>query len=276
MSRLVSSLVALAACVACVPTWAQASASSANPPNALRLAITGGMQVEKQFDGPSGLTGWVLKSNRSAEHTVVYTTADGQTLVVGTLFDAQGQNLSTRDKTLHVPKPDYAKFWQRVESSTWVAEGAQGPAVKAVLYAFLDPNCVYCHMAWTALQAYHRAGVQVRWIPVGFLRADSLGKAAAILESREPAQALREHELNTGPGKSGIAPVTPKPATLARLQSNQALMAEMGISGTPGFVWKDASGQVQVKVGMPRLAEFATMTGVPEQPVTDPDLQRFR
>lgn len=267
---------ALAAALVVVSPWGAAQNAPTALPDALRMAVAGGMHVEKQFDGPSGLTGWVLKPSQGLDYTVVYTTADGQTLVVGTLFDAQGQNLGARDKTLHAPKPDFGKFWPRIESSAYVAEGAQGKAVKSVLYAFLDPNCPYCHFAWKALQPYLTAGVQVRWIPVGFLRADSAGKAAAILEAPHPAQALREHELNTGPGKSGIAAVTPKVETRARLDANQALMAEMGITGTPGFVWKDKTGQVQVRTGMPRLAEFATMTGVPEQALSDPELERFR
>jgi thiol:disulfide interchange protein DsbG len=250
--------------------------TSGEVPAALQLAVTGGMKIQKRFEGPSGLTGWVVAPTRGVDSTIVYTTSDGKTLVVGTLFDATGTNLTVADRDAHAPKVDYAQFWQRVESSAYIAEGAQGKDVKAVLYAFLDPNCIYCHLAWKALRSYEQAGVQVRWIAVGFLQASSMGKSAAILEAADPAKALAEHETNYGPGKSGIAPVTPKPETRAKIQSNEALMQEMGITGTPGFVWKDAAGKVKVKVGMPRLAEFAEMTGLPEQNVTDPDLQRFR
>jgi thiol:disulfide interchange protein DsbG len=48
------------------------------------------------------------------------------------------------------------------------------------------------------------------------------------------------------------------------------------MSGTPGIVWKDKKGKVQVKGGMPRLSEFAGITGLPEQKIDDPALARFR
>lgn len=272
-SPLVRATMVAAALTAAGSNFAQ---SAPDVPPALQMAVTGGLKIEKRFDAPSGLTGWVVAPSRGVDSTIVYTTNDGKTLLVGTLFDATGTNLTTLDRERHVPKPDYGVFWERVENSTFVTEGAQGKDVKAVLYAFLDPNCIYCHLAWKALQPYEQAGVQVRWIAVGFLQASSMGKSAAILEATDPAQALREHETNYGPGKSGIAPVTPKPETRARIDANQKLMQDMGITGTPGFVWKDADGRVQVKVGMPRLAEFAQMTGLPEQDIRDPDLQRFR
>lgn len=49
-----------------------------------------------------------------------------------------------------------------------------------------------------------------------------------------------------------------------------------GINGTPGIVWKDKQGKVNIKAGMPRLSEIPRITGLPEQKVDDPDLARFR
>ncbi|MBR7914641.1 hypothetical protein KDX16_02130 [Burkholderia vietnamiensis] len=48
---------------------------------------------------------------------------------------------------------------------------------------------VLLHLLWKALQPYENAGLQVRLIPIGFLRNDSTGKAAALLDSKEKSHA---------------------------------------------------------------------------------------
>jgi thiol:disulfide interchange protein DsbG len=48
------------------------------------------------------------------------------------------------------------------------------------------------------------------------------------------------------------------------------------VSGTPGLVWKDEKGRVQVKTGMPRLAQLPSITGLPAQKIDDPELKEFR
>jgi thiol:disulfide interchange protein DsbG len=53
-------------------------------------------------------------------------------------------------------------------------------------------------------------------------------------------------------------------------------MEKFAINGTPGIVWKDANGKIQIKGGMPRLSEIARITGLPEQRIDNPDLQKFR
>lgn len=71
----------------------------------------------------------------------------------------------------------------------------QGAATsKNVIYVFFDPNCVFCHFAWKALQPYVKAGLQVRWVPVGFLKPTSAQRAAAIREAKTPTQALDFNE----------------------------------------------------------------------------------
>ena len=53
-------------------------------------------------------------------------------------------------------------------------------------------------------------------------------------------------------------------------------MQRLGISGTPGVVWKDMQGKINVKGGMPRLGELPAITGLPEQKIDDPALAKFR
>ncbi|MFG1490081.1 hypothetical protein ABMA58_12600, partial [Oceanospirillum sp. HFRX-1_2] len=61
-----------------------------------------------------------------------------------------------------------------------------------------------------------------------------------------------------------------------QLQNNMKLMQRFGIQGTPGLIWADDNGELNIRSGMPKLDEFAHITGLPEQPQTDPELFRFR
>lgn len=250
-------------------------AEPANLPPALNFTKTLKFEVSAPFEGPSSMKGWVISNG--GNHMVVYTTADGQTVVMGDVIDAGGKNWTKEAMATKVPKPDFAKFAAQLEKSAFVATGARGRDVKSVIYAFLDPNCVYCNLAARAFDPYEVAGLQIRWVPVAFLDpVGSAGKAAYFMQSANPAAALKEHERRFAENKRGVEPITPTAETRAKLDANLKLMNQMGITGTPAILFKNAQGTWEMKAGMPRLSELPQITGLPEQPVTDPDLQRFR
>jgi thiol:disulfide interchange protein DsbG len=244
-------------------------------PKALDQAVRSGVTVVKSFPAASGLTGWVLA--QGANHSVVYTTADKKTLLAGALIDENGQNLTELYQAQYVPKPDYAAAFQGLEKSAYVAEGML-KSPKNVLYVFVDANCPFCHLMWRALQPYEAAGLQVRWIPVATLGPTSMPKAIEVLAAPDRIAAFRKLEANHGKPwtPSGKASAATHPAVAASISRNGELMERFGIAGTPGAVWRDRQGKVQVKSGMPRLSELPAMTGLPEQKVDDPALARFR
>lgn len=164
-----------------------------------------------------------------------------------------------------------------IEKAAHFTEGAAKP--KTTLYVFIDPNCLYCHLAWKALQPYEKAGLQVKWIPVAFQKPSSAGRAAAIMQARDPAAALRENEIKyrhkTYDG--GIKPLAKiRPDIDKALDANLALMEKTGAPGTPLLVWKDAGGKIGFRNGMPRLSELPQITGLPLQKIDDPELAEFR
>lgn len=143
--------------------------------------------------------------------------------------------------------------WQALQHTHWVAVGDAHPT--HVIYAFIDPNCPYCHALWLALRPYYKRGLQVRNVLVDIISSTSPGKAAAIIEARNPSAAFRANEDGWGrrpDGGGGIAPLPhPKPAVLKELQDNVALMQRFGIAGTPGLVFKDTQGELHVIEGLP-------------------------
>jgi thiol:disulfide interchange protein DsbG len=252
-----------------------APASTTILPAPIQALAARGTLVGKTFSAEAGLTGWVV--TRAGRNGIVYTTPDKQHLIVGSLVDANGRDLTSVYAATYLPKPNLASLYEQLDGAGYVMQGAV--TSKNVIYVFFDPNCVYCHFAWKALQPYVKAGLQVRWVPVGFLKPTSATRAAAILEAKAPEQALEfnEERFVSATEDGGIMPVsTIKPETLRTLTANHALMAAIGSNSTPAIVWKDSHGVVQTKSGMPLLSELPAMTGLLEQPETDRDLDLFR
>jgi len=252
-----------------------ANAYAEDIPKQIQGITQGGAEIVKTFPAASQLKGWVI--SKDGRYSILYSTPDNQTLLAGDLIDEKGNNLTEQYADLYVPKADLAPIYAELEKSTFIAEGAQ-KSPKATVYVFFDPNCPFCHFAWKGFQAYEAAGLQVRWIPVAYLMETSTGKAAAILQAKDRLAAFTENEqkyvLKNHEG--GIKPAKPSAASLKVLQANSELMHQLGITGTPAIVWKDAQGKIQMKPGMPRLSEFPAITGLPEQPNNDPELARFR
>ncbi len=244
-------------------------------PKAIAQAVKSGVKVVKSFPAASGLTGWVL--SQGGRYSIVFTTADKKTLLAGALVDENGENLSATYEEKYVPKPDLSGLYQSLEKSFHVVEGTTKDP-KSVMYAFVDANCPFCHYTWKALQPYEKAGLQVRWILVDTLGPTSLPKAIEVMAAGDKAAAFRKMELNHGKAWTAPAQATAaaQPAVAAGIKANNALMEQFGIGGTPGVIWKDKQGKVQVKAGMPRLSELAAMTGLPEQKIEDASLEKFR
>jgi thiol:disulfide interchange protein DsbG len=248
-------------------------------PKALSMPLQNGMKIEKSFPAASGLTGWVLspEDKKGGQPSIVYTTADGNLLIAGLLVDASGANLSQQYSDAQLPKTDLSAALAKLEKSTYVVEGAKNP--KQIVYAFSDPNCPFCNLMWKAVRPYEAEGLQMRWVQVAFLRPDSAGKAAALLEAKDKDAAMMSNETNFDfqHEEGGIKPVEVSPTVKAQLAANAALMQEMGFTGTPAMVYKDAkTGQVVSKPGMPHPSELGSDFGLPSVPVTDPMLARFK
>lgn len=251
-------------------------ASVPQVPNAIRMAEKAGVKMDTHFAAASGLTGWVMQ--RGEVYRIVYTTADGKTMLMGALIDQEGHNLSAGYYKKYVPKPDFTAAYKRLEHTRYIVAGTKS-APKAMLYVFMDPNCIFCHLTWEELKPYEKVGLQVRWVPVAFLKPTSMGRAAAILQAKNGSAAIDRDEtkFNKVAEEGAIKPV-PKPshATVASIESNGNVLHAFGAGGTPTVVWKGTKGHVHVLDGMPKLSQLPLMTGLPEQKDVPPDLLHFK
>ncbi len=257
----------------CLTLAGAVHAAPTDYPNVINTLISKGIKVEKSFPATSGLKGWLLASG--GEYSIVFTTADGKTLVSGDLFNEQGQNLTAGYAEKFIPKPDFSAAFIDLEKADFIPEGELKDP-KSIVYVVFDPNCPYCHLIWTALQSYEKAGLQVRWVPVAYLRPSSGAKAAAMLTAKDRTAELRNIMQGFRKNEAKFAKAEVSKEAQVLLDRHAELMRAFKFSGTPGVVWKDKSGTVSTKHGMPRLSDLPTITGLPEQPQTDPRLAQFR
>lgn len=257
----VSLLMALAGCSqAQTPSAADAALAKggADRPAVLKGIEKHGFEVIGEFDAPGGLRGFagVVGGQQPA---AAYVTADGKHVVVGSLFDANGEDVGAAPLEKLVAKPMSERSWKKLDESAWVRDGrADAPRV---VYTFSDANCPYCHRFWEAARPWVDAGkVQLRHVMVGVIREDSPAKAAAILTAPNPSAALLENERLFDRG--GIKPAASLTAEVAnKLDANQVLMIELGFQGTPGILFKDAQGMVQRRSGMPQGDDMTVVLG---------------
>ena len=226
-------------------------------PAAIRKIEAKGAKIIGSFDAPSGLKGYAAQyQNRGM---TLYLTADGQHVLLGNLYDADGKDLSAEPLQKLVYAPMSKEVWAKMQASNWIADGkADAPRT---VYLFSDPNCPYCNMFWEQARPWVSAGkVQLRHIMVGIIREDSPGKSAALLAAKDPQKTLADHEKA---GKaSTLKPLAKIPAAIqAKLDANMKLMEELELSATPAIFYLDDKGELQQQQGAPSPDKLTQILG---------------
>lgn len=241
--------VLLAACApANAPAATQTASADAPAPAAsvVQRALAGnGLSISGTLEAPKGYQGYV--ATYQGQTLPVYVLPDGKHIMVGTLFDLAGHDLTAAAFGQGQTVGEDA--WKQLEAADWFAEG--NPKATRIVYAFEDTRCPYCHLLWQKSKPYLQRGkVQIRTLLVGVIAPESLPEAAKILDAKDPAAAWNQSEENFG--KHPAPADDASAAALAKVRANTLLMQKLGIMGTPGVVWKDTQGRIHVSQGMPR------------------------
>lgn len=263
--NLKSPILALAAAGALAAAAIATTAVLAAPerPAALQALEKQGVTIVGTFPAPGGLTAWAGYIGQRP--LSIFVTPDGKHVIAGTLLDAQGKEVAEAALEQAVRGPMTAGAWSKLESSHWIEDGRKG--APRTVYVFTDPNCPYCNKFWADARPWVDSGkVVLRHVIVGILTPTSAGKAAALFADKDPAAALAAYErghmeqnrksIASGRarplGDDGLKPLANIPADLqAKLDTNERLMASLGLQATPAMVWRDANGSVQVRTGAP-------------------------
>jgi thiol:disulfide interchange protein DsbG len=167
-------------------------------------------------------------------------------------------NIAVAGTWIAPPAGSPVGLMQRLDRATWIATGAKSN--ERVVYVFTDADCPYCNDLWKAMQSARAPDVQVRYLLVAVIDADSKGKAGAILESKDALAAFEKAERNYDHG--GIAPkASLLPATSEAIGFNGDLMGALHIFGTPGLIYLDENKQVKVFAGMPDEGQLRAIVG---------------
>ncbi|CAM4054540.1 Thiol:disulfide interchange protein DsbG [Pseudomonas reidholzensis] len=226
-------------------------------PKAIQQLQAKGAVIKGSFDAPNGLRGYAAEYQNNG--LALYLTADGKHVLVGSLFDEQGQDLSAEPLEKLVYAPMSKAVWAKLDNSAFISDGkADAPRT---LYVFSDPNCPYCNLFWQQARPWVESGkVQLRHIMVGIIREDSPGKSAALLAAKDPAKALQQHE-QAGKASTLKALDTIPAQVQQKLDSNMALMEELGLAATPAIFYLDEQGRLQNQQGAPQPEMLGKILG---------------
>ncbi|CAM3458301.1 thiol:disulfide interchange protein DsbG [Halomonas casei] len=217
-----------------------------------------GFEIHGQFDSPGDLRGYGV--TRQGQEMAAYLTPDGEHVIVGTLMDSEGNDLTDAQLDEHVRAPLEAQTWQLLAQSHWIQDGDTN--APRVIYVFTDANCPYCRQFWQNARPWVEAGdVQLRHIMVGILAPDSPGKAAAILGADDPAATLKAHES----GQQSVEASAQPRDIEEQVYANNQLFEELGLYATPtsAFQRETENGTVRIDriQGLPNDEQLVDMMG---------------
>lgn len=226
-------------------------------PESITSLINQGLKFHGAFDVPGDIQGYALSYN--SEPVAAYVPFTEDYAIVGKLIDPLGNDAMESKVQSIVLGPILEAAWSKFEDTRFVAEGNDNAS--HIVYTITDPNCPYCNALWKSSRPLIEQGeLQLRHILVGVLSKDSIRKAAAILESDNPAQALEAHELNFRGG--GIEPVEPSKASWELLAHHARIMREAGVTGTPTSYYRDEKGMVQRIGGAVSTSQLRKILGI--------------
>lgn len=206
--------------------------------------------VVSAFSAPKNLIGFVVKGQDN-QSSVIYVDKDGDYLFLGTLINHQGKDITSKHQPKSIAHSPAAKAFQKAHDTNWFEQG--NPKAPHLMYVIAEPNCSACHYLYQTIKPYIAKGnLKVRWIIVSFLKPSSLGKAAAIIASKNPAQAFAKDEVNfnSSTETGGIQAIKPVPIKIKKaLQDNSKFMHSNGFHTTPIILFQDKHHKAHVLQG---------------------------
>ena len=182
-------------------------------------------------------------------------TPDRTRMILDAIERAEARDPSSEDATPgegDILTDDVALMNDLAESSMWFGIGE---ASARPVYMVYDPACPFCARAIQNLESRAASGdIQLRIILAPAISEQSLGVAAAILDSESPAETLLWNARQiTQSGASALEAVDPAaidPDLLRGVAINLDVLQEHGVPGVPFFAWDD--GGPRFFAGVPK------------------------
>jgi len=144
------------------------------------------------------------------------------------------------------PRAVAARMMADLGDTTWIRQGNGD----RIVYMFFDPNCPYCHTVYDNLKPIiaKRHDLQFRLVPLGMLTNSSEGKAAAIIQAKDPLKAFHKSENNYGflnsDSGGGIKPADHiEEQTKSDLMANYSVLEDGNVYGIPVIIFQGDDGK---------------------------------
>jgi len=176
---------------------------------------------------------------------------------------------ATGSSAPEAPAPATATATPAAEQNIYtLAAGASGfsigPMMSAhTVYVFFDPTCPHCAHLWTSAQSV-TGKLKMVWIPVGFLRPQSVPMAATILSAPDPVAAMAENEASVASNGKGITPAASvDEAAVAKVKANTELFNKLNADSVPLIVYRNSkTGEVNKHSGAVEGAQLLAFAGL--------------
>lgn len=170
-------------------------------------------------------------------------------IIPGPVLDKNGTNLSDTHLNEHAGYISATELADKIQSDDlgFVA-GTGGPTISV----FFEPYCGYCNQLFKELKPLIDSGdVRVRFLMVGFLRPDSLDRAAAISYAPDAYKALTKWEEDTN--RENAAQLDVSQEQKDQITATNQLMNSAGQSGTPAILYcTKGNNEVAIAGGKPQ------------------------
>lgn len=254
--------------VAATKSSTKAVAGSAAATKLVNKLLSGQGTIQQTFSASDGLIGFVVQSNQG-NNGIVYADSKGQYMFVGSIINAQGQDMTQLYTNQYINSKIAGPAYQQAANTTYFADGSDKAPHKA--YVIFDPNCIFCHQLYQQMKPLIDNGqLQIRWIPVAFRDPSSPGKAAAMLNADSDAAASKlldqnEAGFNDQTESGALTPLAPNSndpavtAAFSKVTQNTAYFSKFAFQGTPTILYKQSDGKVMMVPGLPRGQAFQDM-----------------
>lgn len=139
-----------------------------------------------------------------------------------------------------------------------------GPMMSAqAVYVFFDPACPHCAHLWQNAQALDKP-LKIVWLPIGWLRPQSLPQGATILSAPDPAATMAQNEASVLANRGGISAMgTLDEAVVAKVKANTELFHQLKGESVPLIVFRNArTGEVGQHAGAVDGAQLLAFAGL--------------
>ncbi len=205
-----------------------------------------GPQVESLSTADKSVEALVAESARQEGAVMMAGLAPGGSAnVQGAKAPAASTGKNDAPTTLAFPLPPGERLLNDMQAAAGVVLGKSDAPL---LFMMVDPNCPHCKSTWRELRESVTSGkLQIKLVPIGYLRPDSPKISAQLLRAADPLSAWDKYAEGDASELAG----EPDPTFLQAIRNNQLMSEKWHISGTPYLVYRAKGGSIKIVQGKP-------------------------